>query len=285
MIEQSADLGVGQVIAEYMAAWNEHDVHALVELFTDDASFVNVNGSWLEDRVQLQASTQIIHSSIFKDSTVEIRPGKIRMVRSDVAVVQATWQLRGDSRRSAPRDYVMTLVLRKQDVGWKILAAQNGSTEDRSTTGFANLRASDVAALPARETINEPTDHWKRVHATIEAFDQAWNDRNRVSMAQVFAPDADFVDTAAQWVQRRELIASHMIDVELPRLGNRTRTSGIEKHTPLYPDLVVAFVRWNLHGSDPSSVFRQGMGLRVLEDKGVGWQIVAAEDTLIRASG
>jgi uncharacterized protein (TIGR02246 family) len=39
VIEQSAeDRRVGHVIAEYMAAWNHHDVHALVELFTDDAN-------------------------------------------------------------------------------------------------------------------------------------------------------------------------------------------------------------------------------------------------------
>ena len=31
-----------------------------------------------------------------------VRPAKIRIVRSDVAVVQATWQIRGDSRRSEP---------------------------------------------------------------------------------------------------------------------------------------------------------------------------------------
>jgi hypothetical protein len=100
----------------------------------------------------------------------------------------------------------------------------------------------------------------------------------------VFTPDADFVDTAAQWVRRRESIASHIIDVELPRLGNRTRTSGIVKLTPVYSDLAVAFVRWNLQGSHPSSVPTQGMGLRVLESAGVSWAIVVAADTLVRAS-
>ncbi len=31
--------------------------------------------------------------------------------------------------------------------------------------------------------------------------------------------------------------------------------------------------------SDPSGLVRQGMGLRVLEDHGQGWQILVAEDT------
>jgi uncharacterized protein (TIGR02246 family) len=141
---------IGGIIAGLMKAWNTHDMHAFAELFAEDASFVNVNGSWLERPDQIEDFHRIIHNSDFKDSIAEIRPAKISVVRSDVAVVQATWQIRGDSRRSEPRDYVMTLVLRKQDEQWKILAAQNGSAEDRASLGFTHLRSGDVAPLCER---------------------------------------------------------------------------------------------------------------------------------------
>jgi len=270
-----------------MTAWNTHDMHAFADLFTDDASFVNVNGSWLEHPDQIEASHQVVHDSIFKHTTAEIRPGKIRVVKPDVAVVHATWQIRGDSRRSEPRDYVMTLVVRKQDERWKILAAQNGSTEDRSGSGFANLHTGDLAPLPAAGTRSHPAGNTNndRIHATIAAFDDAWNHRDRAAMARVFAGEADFVDTTARWLQGAELIANHLIEVEVPGLGDPTRTSGLENLSTLYPDVAVALLRWNLQASDPSSVLRQGMGLRVLEDTGPSWQILAAEDTLIRASG
>src|SRR6266536_3337678 len=115
MADQSGESErIGGIIAGLMKAWNTHDMHAFAELFAEDASFINVNGSWLERPDQIEAFHRIIHNSVFKDSFAEIRPAKIRIVRSDVGVVQATWQIRGDSRRSESRDYVMTLVLRKQ---------------------------------------------------------------------------------------------------------------------------------------------------------------------------
>jgi uncharacterized protein (TIGR02246 family) len=113
---------VGVIIAGLMKAWNTHDMHAFAKLFAEDASFVNLNASWLERADQIKASHQIVHNSFKKDSIADIRPAKIRIVQPDLAVVQATWQIRGDSRRSEPRDYIVTLVLRKQDERWKILA-------------------------------------------------------------------------------------------------------------------------------------------------------------------
>jgi uncharacterized protein (TIGR02246 family) len=276
---------VAGIIAGLMGAWNAHDMHAFAELFADDASFINVNGSWLEHPDQIEAFHRIIHNSIFKDSTAEIRPAKISVVRSDVAVVQATWQIRGDSRRSEPRDYVMTLVLRKQDEQWRILAAQNGSAEDRSSLGFTNVRTGEVASLPARAATSDPSENEDRIHAALAAFDAAWNHRDRGAMARLFAGNADFVDTAARWLHDPQLIANHIIDKEVPSLGGPTRASGVEKLTMLCSDFAVILQRWNLQPSDPSDLVRQGMGLRVVEDHGQGWQILAGEDTLIRASG
>ena len=95
---------IGRIIAGLMKAWNTHDMHAFAELFAEDASFVNVNGSWLERPDQIEAFHRILHNGVFKDSVAEIRPAKIRIIRSDAAVVHATWQIRGYSRRSEPRD-------------------------------------------------------------------------------------------------------------------------------------------------------------------------------------
>jgi len=126
------------------------------------------------------------------------------------------------------------------------LAAQNGSAEDRTSLGFANLRTGDVASLPARCTRSDPTDDKDRIQVAITAFDEAWNHRDQTAMARRFTSEADFVDTAARWLQGRELIATHVIDIEVPRFGSPTRTSGVEKLTVLYPELAVVLLRWNL---------------------------------------
>jgi hypothetical protein len=62
----------------------------------------------------------------------------------------------------------------------------------------------------------------------MSAFDDAWNHRDQTALARVVAAEADFVDAAARWIQGRELIANHIIDMEVPGLGNPTRTSGVE---------------------------------------------------------
>jgi uncharacterized protein (TIGR02246 family) len=142
---------VRDVIANLMRAWNVHDMHAFADQFTDDGSFVNVNGSWLRNATQIEESHKVVHSTIFKASNAVITPAQVRLPQPDVAVVHAKWQITGDSRRPEPRDYVMTLVLRRQSGVWKVLAAQNGSAEDRSGLGFANLRVDDAAPIPAAE--------------------------------------------------------------------------------------------------------------------------------------
>ncbi len=188
---------VGQVIADLMESWNIHDMHALADLFAEDASFVNVNGSWLKTRRDIEQSHKVVHASIFKNSRAEITPAKIRFPKPDVAIVHARWQITGDTRNPEPRHYVMTLILRKRLDGWRILAAQNASTEDRSTQGFANLRSGDLAPVPASVSPSSPPTAADRVRDVISAFDNARNLRDAAALARLFATNADVVDTNA----------------------------------------------------------------------------------------
>jgi uncharacterized protein (TIGR02246 family) len=191
---------VREVIAGLMRSWNVHDMHAFAELFTEDASFVNVNGSWLKNRAQIEESHKVVHASIFKDSRAEITPTKVDFPKPDVAVVHARWRVTGDSRSPQARNYVMTLILLKQN-DWRILAAQNASTEDRSPIGFANLRPGDIAPIPVLKAQSSPPTAEDRIGAVISAFDSAWNRRNPLEIAALFAVKADLVDTSARWVE------------------------------------------------------------------------------------
>jgi hypothetical protein len=69
--------GVREVIAGLMGSWNVHDMHAFADLFTEDASFVNVNGSWMKTRAQIEESHKVVHASIFKNSRAIITPSKM----------------------------------------------------------------------------------------------------------------------------------------------------------------------------------------------------------------
>jgi uncharacterized protein (TIGR02246 family) len=276
---------VREVIAGLMRSWNVHDMHAFAELFTEDASFVNVNGSWLRNRAQIEESHKVVHASIFRNSRTDITPSKVRFPKADVSVVHAKWQVTGDSRSPQARNYVMTLILLKQHDGWKILAAQNASTEDRSTIGFANLRPGDVAPIPALKAQSSPPAAEDHIDAVISAFDSAWNRRNPLEIAALFATKADLVDASARWVEDKQKIATHIAKVEMPEFKDAVLTSGVERLVLMHPDLAFAQLRWKLERSDSPSTPTQGMGLRVLQESGASWRILAAEDTIIRAPG
>ncbi len=275
---------VREVIAGLMRAWNVHDMHAFTEQFTGDASFVNVNGSWLRNAAQIEESHKVVHATIFKATKAVITPVQVRFPRPGVAIVHAKWQVTGDSRRPEARDYIMTLVLRKQSDVWKILAAQNGSAEDRSTTGFANLRTGDAAPIPALRSQSSPLTDEDRIGAVISGFDRAWNHRDPSGMSELFTMNADWVDTEAKWVRGKQDIATHIVNVEQPRLKDPTLTSGIERLMFLNPDLAFVQVRWKLERPDSPGLQTQGMGLRVVTRVGTAWRILAGQDTTIRAA-
>jgi uncharacterized protein (TIGR02246 family) len=277
------DQQVREVIAGLMRAWNVHDMHAFTEEFADDASFVNVNGSWLRNAAQIEESHKIVHATIFKTSKAVITPAQVRFPNPDVAIVHAKWQITGDSRRPEARDYVMTLVLRKQSDVWKILAAQNGSAEDRSTTGFANFRPGDVAPIFAPRSQSSPLTDEDRIAIAISEFDRNWNHRDQSGLAGLFTTNADWVDTAARWVRGNRDIAAHIVNDEWPGLKEPTLTAGVERLTFLHRDLAFAQVRWKVERTDSPGLQTQGMGLRVLQRVGTSWQILAAQDTIVRA--
>jgi len=266
-----------------MRAWNVHDMRAFTEQFTDDASFVNVNGSWLRNAAQIEESHKVVHATIFKTSKAVITPAQVRFPKPDVAIVHARWQITGDSRKPEARDYVMTLVLRKESDVWKILAAQNGSAEDRSAAGFANLRAGDAAPIPAVRSQSSPPTDEDRIGVAISGIDRAWSHRDQSGMSQLFMRDADWVDTAARWVRGNQDIATLIVNVERPGFKGSTLTSGVERLLVLHSDLAFAQVRWKVERPDSPGLQTQGMGLRVLQRVGTAWRILAAQDTIIRA--
>ncbi len=273
---------VRDVIAGLMQAWNTHDMHAFAEGFTDDAMFVNVNGSLLRGRAEIEESHKVVHASIFKTSRADIRPVAARFPVVDVALVQATWRITGDSRRPEPRDYMMTLVLRRQTGVWKVFAAQNGSAEDRSAIGFANLRPGDLAPIPAAPPAHVPVTDEDRVRSAILMFDGRWNDGDDSAIASMFGKNASYVDTRARWLEGAQQVANHIVS-ERHELGGPTMTSGVERVSILGDGLACVQLRWQLDQEAPSPHHVQGMGLRVLQREASGWQIITSQDTLIRA--
>lgn len=255
-----------------MAAWNAKDAQAFASRFTQEATFVNVNGSLWMGRKDIEDRHS--HAGIFKTSHAEIKPESVRLLTPDVALMHVSWTITGDARDPEPRSYLMTLVVSKRDGRWFIVAAQNGSAVDRSS--LPGTKFLPDSPLPAM--VPEPEE----VRKLFTELDSNWNRSDAKSLAELFAQDSDLVDTSAHRFHGRTNIEDHIEDLlaHSPK-GANSRTTILTSNS-LSSDLAVLEVRWELKGGAQGDAPLTITGLRLISRKDGNWRIEAAQDTIAR---
>lgn len=117
------------VVRGFVEHWNRHDMEAFAELFSEDAEFVNVVGAWWKGRAEIKEAHVLTHATLFRNSHLGVDEVTVRLLRPDVAVVRAKWNLTGQVSPSGeplqPRSGILMTVLVVQDGHWKIVDAQN----------------------------------------------------------------------------------------------------------------------------------------------------------------
>jgi uncharacterized protein (TIGR02246 family) len=116
------------VIDRMHEAWNEHDMGKLAALFTEDAEFVNVGGTWWTGRKEIEAAHAEAHKRVFGKSRVTLVDHKIKMLGPETAVAVVTGNMEGhDLPPGAYRTNFnrFTAVLVKAEGDWKIAAIEN----------------------------------------------------------------------------------------------------------------------------------------------------------------
>jgi uncharacterized protein (TIGR02246 family) len=275
VVTASAQSGPEEAVSGLMAAWNLKDAQAFASQFTEDATFVNVNGAlWIGKK---DIEDRHARAAIFKSSHAEIKPDSIRLLKPDIALVHVSWTITGDPRDPQPRSYLMTMVVAKRDGRWLIVAAQNGSAVDRSTlTGTSVLVPSPVPAAPdAGQTAPE-------VRKLLAEADNDWNQNDAKAIASLFANDADLVDTSARRFSGRDNIEKHIADVLAHQFHGITSRTTILISTVLGPDVAVLEVHWELSGEGRDDKTLTITGLRVLTRNSGRWWVSATEDTVTR---
>jgi uncharacterized protein (TIGR02246 family) len=108
------------------AGWNAKSGSLLARPFAADADFVNLLGTHIKGRTEIEKSHQEIFDTVFKNSTVKLFVKQIRFLRPDVAVVHAGGQARmqqGEETREWEGRAM--LVMTKEKGEWKIVSFQN----------------------------------------------------------------------------------------------------------------------------------------------------------------
>lgn len=129
--------GEGEIraaISRQAEAWNRHDTQAWMAPFSEDAEFINILGTALLGRPEIQARHAELFSGIFSRSRVTVTTRQVRPLGATAAVAETDYELRGYDRLPPgirPTDADGTLRTRMKYVwqlrpeGWRVVSAQN----------------------------------------------------------------------------------------------------------------------------------------------------------------
>ena len=120
---------IAEVMSELQAAWNAHDATRFAMMFAEDADFTNVAGRSARGRLEVERFHSPRFATTFKDSRLMIERISIRLVRADVASVDAWWEMTGArTAQGDPRSLrkgQMHLVMTRNGDTWTILVVHN----------------------------------------------------------------------------------------------------------------------------------------------------------------
>lgn len=121
------------------------------------------------------------------------------------------------------------------------------------------------------------------IAAIIMGWADAWNAHDVDAMAELVAPDVDFVTVSGRWLQgaeefrewHRRIHQLHLRDSRWSNLQYRSRL--------LTPDLSVVHLEWTIEGEwDPDGKpgrQRSGIFIWLIQRRDGGWFIAAAQNT------
>jgi uncharacterized protein (TIGR02246 family) len=114
---------IRQVVAQFLDAFNRHDAHGWAAEFMEDGDFTNVSGLSRHGQKEIEERFKGLFAGPLKDSHRTVNVRHIRMVKPDVAAVDADWELTGskasDGSENPPRKGIFTWVMVKQNGQWR----------------------------------------------------------------------------------------------------------------------------------------------------------------------
>ena len=120
---------IQEVLAGFVAAWNKHDAAAFAQVFAPDADFTNVRGTSARGRAEIEKHHAPLFAGRFKETSQKMTETKIRLIRPDVAAVDAWWEMTGakgpDGQEIPIRKGLLSFVMTKDAGKWLITVMHN----------------------------------------------------------------------------------------------------------------------------------------------------------------
>jgi uncharacterized protein (TIGR02246 family) len=128
--------------AQWEAAWNHHDIAAMVRLGAPDADWVNLAGQWFAGGDAFSKSLESLHSGKVKESVWRTEQVQVRFLSPSIAVVHVYFSTSGertpDGLLRPPRRGIFTRVEEKRGGKWLIIASQATSIVPAATAVVPN---------------------------------------------------------------------------------------------------------------------------------------------------
>lgn len=117
---------VRALFVQLTEAWNRADATGYAALFSEDATYVTVDGTVYRGRGAIAGGHRAIFETFFKGSRLHGEVTELRWLRPDLAIAMRTGsvQTEGAPMPSAPES-LQTFVVIKEGQAWKFAAFQN----------------------------------------------------------------------------------------------------------------------------------------------------------------
>lgn len=119
-----------ELVEIFVDNWNKRRADLMVEIFEEDADFINVVGLWWHNRKDIFKAHDYGLKTIFPNSTLKIVQLKTKMLSDTAAVVHAKLNLIGqnefEGEQAGIRRNIFSFIVRKKEDGiWWVVSAQN----------------------------------------------------------------------------------------------------------------------------------------------------------------
>ena len=126
---EESEKAIKQVLDRFIEAWNRHDAKAFSMVFADDADFTNVGGKSAHGRTEVEKFHAPKFATNLKDTHQTITETKVRFITSDVAAVDARWEMTGarrvDGQEVPLRKGLLNLIMTRSENQWLIKVMHN----------------------------------------------------------------------------------------------------------------------------------------------------------------
>ncbi len=114
---------VRKVLANFVDIWNRSEVKtSFGKLFTSDADFVVLSGTYLKGRDEIVAHHTKIRTGIHGDSHLVWNPVRVKFIRPEVATAEVATEITFGGEK---RNTFATIVLVQENSQWLIASMEN----------------------------------------------------------------------------------------------------------------------------------------------------------------